>query len=186
MERAVTLVATPKDKAQALLSAAGVRLTATADPDGVGSASAVEIGNHFLIWSRLDAKHAYSAADYDLLSMTSPILVLEFAVDTDTRTVRFHQDGSERWSASFAGDDAGLTVAGRLPVSLERLRSDARTDKVGEMRRVDAAIPASVFREITGFDTVNGPPAGLMRLSGELPRLGLPIGNRRKPWWRFW
>ncbi len=186
MERTVTLFATPADKAQALLSAAGVGLTATPDPDGAGPDSAVEIGNHFLVWSNLAAKNAYSAVDYDLLSMTSPILVLELAVDTDTKTVRFHQDGTERWSASFTGDDTGLTVAGRLPVSLERLRSDARTDNAGEAWQVDAAIPANVFREITGFDTLNGPPAGLLRLSGALPRLGLPIGNLRKPWWRFW
>jgi hypothetical protein len=186
MERTVTLVATPADTAQALLSAAGVVLTATPDPDGAGPASAVDIGNHFLVWSNLDAKDAYSAADYDLLSMTSPILVLELAVDTETKTVRFHQDGSERWSACFTGDDTGLTVAGRLPVSLERLRSDLGAGKAGEMCHVDAAIPANVFREITGIDTLDGPPVGLMRLSGELPRLGLPIGNHSKPWWRFW
>ena len=190
MDRPVALIATPADKAQAYLSAAGVRLTSKPDHDGAGPVSAAEVGNHFLVWCNLEAIPAYSGVDFNLLSMTCPILVLERSDDTDATSVRFYQDGTERWRVAFGEDPAsGVVAFGKIPVSLERLRSDTRSmsadDDVDASGR-ESAIPATVFREITDFDFRNGPPAGLMRLSGELPRLGLPIGNDRKPWWRLW
>ena len=190
MEMPLALIATPADRAQALLSATGVRLTGKPDPEGAGPMSAAEVGTHFLIWCDMDATPALAGVDYNLLSMTCPVLALERPEGTDAASVRFHQDGTERWRLSVAEDaEGGVLAVGKIPVSLERLRAHARdmsTDEYGNPSSREASIPATVFREITGFDCRNGPPVGLMRLSGELPRLGLPIGAERKSWWRFW
>ena len=199
----VSLAAVPLAQKDAFLRTAGVHVTDQPDPDGQGPISAVEHRGDYLIWRNLRAVPEFCEPDWHALSDASPVTVLDVVDTAGAQVLRHHDNGQEVWEVSFQDtNDDLLLVNGSVPFGMPlctRLRNawltkhpeDAGEDDADLLAGYGMEIPSRLFEELTGLYYEDGPPEGLMALSGDLPQVKLTWSGKRtdpadKPWWKIW
>lgn len=182
MDFSLALVATPASRRDALLAATGLELTGRPDLEGKGPLSGVTQAEYFILWRNLDTASLLPEPCYGKFSQSAPLLILQVIDEVGEEVLRYMEDGAEVWSVCFHEDDYELiSVSGPVPVDVAALRSraraewlerhpeDAEADDADLLVAYGAHIPARVFFEITGVWYADGPPEGLVHLSGDLP-----------------
>lgn len=200
----VTFAAIPRTYCDAFLAAAAVTVTDRPDPDGRGLISAAEHGDHFLIWRNLRVAPIFKEPDWLALSDATSLTVLDVVDSAGAQALRGFGAGRQLWEVSFQDtNDDLLAVTGSPPFDIdamrERLRDehlarfpdDAGEDETSLFAAYGMAIPSVLFEDMTGLYYEDGPPEGLLELSGDLPLVKLTwTGERKdmanKPWWRLW
>ncbi len=202
---AVTLIAVPVEKRDALLEAGGIVVTPTLDADLAAPISAGKVGSHFILWYNMRAFDGYDLPDGRALSRRgADVLVLNVVDTAGAQELAFYSEGEEVWTVSFSDINADLLGSTGSPpfepmeILLELAEKDTDPLVMDEIEQVvcyGGEVPGRIFERIVGFYHEEFMPNGFSVVAGDLPLTSEQISKApdipaqvavKKPWWKFW
>ena len=179
----LTLIATPSTRLEALLRAAGLKVSENLAVDGETLLSIGKVGTYAVFWRDNHVSPISTPIDFQKLSDVAPLLVLDIVDAAGGQGVAYYDNGTEIWSVSFSADDADfLVTTGEIPVDMERLTREAASKanaSPGEETVLYAdQTPALIFLELTGFGHDQSDRSKFRVVEGDFVSA--------KKWWKFW